>query len=45
LASNESIDLFGVDYKVAMKDIREDIMCRIIERKIVIRDDKHKVGF
>jgi hypothetical protein len=38
-----SIGFYG-DYEVVMKDIREDIMCSIIERKIVIGDDKQKKG-
>jgi hypothetical protein len=42
LVTNESIDWFGGNYEVAMKDIREDIMCSIIEQKIVIGDDKKK---
>jgi hypothetical protein len=37
--------LFGNDYEVAMKDTREDIMCSIIEQKIVIGDDTQKKRF
>jgi hypothetical protein len=40
---NESVDKFDGKYKVVIKDIREDIMCNIIERRIVIGDDKQKI--
>jgi hypothetical protein len=42
LAMNESVNSFSGNYKVVMKDIREDIMCSIIKRRIVIGDDKQK---
>jgi hypothetical protein len=42
LVTNQSIQHFSVDYGVAVQDIREDIMCSIIEREIVIGDDKCK---
>jgi len=43
LAMNESVDKFDGEYEAFIKDIREDIMCSIIERKIVIGDDKQKI--
>ncbi|MFN9979023.1 MAG: hypothetical protein ACK53Y_03875, partial [bacterium] len=43
LAMNESTDKFDGEYVAFIKDIREDIMCSIIERKIVIGDDKQKI--
>ena len=42
LVTNQSIQCFSGDYGVAVQDIREDIMCSIIEREIVIGDDKRK---
>jgi hypothetical protein len=45
LVTNESIDHSSDDYDVAMKDIREDIMCSIIEQKFFIGDDKQRAGF
>jgi Ulp1 family protease len=43
LAMNEFIDKFDGEYEAFIKDIREDIMCSIIERKIVIGNDKQKI--
>ena len=43
LTMNESVDKFDGEYEAVVKDIREDIMCSIIERKIVIGDDKQKI--
>jgi len=43
LAMNESTDKFDGEYEGVIKDVREDIMCSIIERKIVIGDDKLKI--
>jgi lipopolysaccharide biosynthesis regulator YciM len=43
LAMNESTDKFDGEYEAVIKDIREDIMCSIIKRKIVIGDDKPKL--
>jgi Ulp1 family protease len=43
LAMNESVDNFDGEYRAFIKDIREDIMCSIIERKIVIGNDKQKI--
>jgi Ulp1 family protease len=43
LAMNESVDKFDGEYKAFIKDIREDIMCSIIKRRIVIGDDKQKL--
>jgi len=43
LAMNESTDKFDGEYEAVIKDIREDIMCSIIERRIVIGDDKRKI--
>ncbi len=40
---NESVDKFHGDYKAVIKDIKEDIMCSIIEQRIVIGDDKEKL--
>ena len=40
---NESTDKFDGEYEAVIKDIREDIMCSIIERRIVIGDDKQKI--
>jgi hypothetical protein len=40
---NESVDKFDGEYEVVIKDFREDIMCSIIERRIVIGDDKQKI--
>jgi Ulp1 family protease len=42
LAMNESVDRFGGNYEAVMKDIREDIMCSIIKRRIVIGDNTHR---
>jgi CxxC motif-containing protein (DUF1111 family) len=42
LVTNQSIQCFSGDYGVAVQDIREDIMCSIIDREIVIGDDKRK---
>ena len=43
LAINQSVDKFIGNYEAVIKDVREDIMCSIIERKIVIGDDKQKI--
>jgi Ulp1 family protease len=43
LAMNEFLDKFDSKYEAFIKDIREDIMCSIIERKNVIGDDKQKI--
>jgi hypothetical protein len=40
---NESTDKFDGEYEAVIKDIREDIMCSIIERRIVLGDDKQKI--
>jgi len=40
---NESVDKFDGKYKAVIQDIREDIICSIIERRIVIGDDKRKI--
>jgi hypothetical protein len=42
LVTNQSIQCFSGDHDAAMQDIREDIMCSIIEQEIVIGDDKRK---
>ncbi len=42
LVTNESVDWFGGDYEVVRNNIRGDIMCSIIERKIAIKNDKQK---
>ncbi len=42
LVTNQSIQHFSGDYGVTVQDIREDIMCSIIEQEIVIGDDKRK---
>jgi Ulp1 family protease len=42
LVTNQSIQCFSGDHDAAVQDIREDIMCSIIEREIVIGDDKRK---
>jgi hypothetical protein len=44
LVLNESVDWFGGDYEVVMKDIRKDIICIIIEEKFATGDDKQKKG-
>jgi Ulp1 family protease len=43
LAMNESVDKFDGEYKAFIKDIREDIMCSLIKRRIVIGDNKRKI--
>jgi hypothetical protein len=43
LAMNESLDKFDGEYEAVIQDIREDIMCSIIERRIVIGNDKQKI--
>jgi hypothetical protein len=39
----EQSKLTNCDYKAVMKDIREDILCSIIEQRIVIGDNKQKI--
>jgi Ulp1 family protease len=43
LAMNESVDKFDGEYEAVIQDIREDIMCSIIKRRIIIGDDKQKI--
>jgi len=40
---NKSVDKVNGDYEAVIKDIKEGIMCSIIERRIVIGDDKQKL--
>jgi hypothetical protein len=43
LAINQSVDKFIGNYEAVIKDVREDIMCSIIKRRIIIGDDKQKI--